>query len=710
MQLVIAEKPSVAQSIARVIGAKYKRFGHLEGNGYLVSWCIGHLVELAAPEDYDEKYKTWQRADLPILPEAWKYQVSPGTSKQFRILKSLMEREDVTSIVCATDAGREGELIFRLVYQQCGCRKPVERLWISSMEDAAIREGFRNLKPSAEYDNLYAAALCRERADWMVGINATRLFSCLYGTTLAVGRVMTPTLGMAVTREDEIRKFIPEAFYTVELKLPGFTALGERMKEKAEAEENAAACLKEGCASVTAFERKERTERAPALYDLTTLQRDANRLLGYTAQKTLDCAQKLYEKKLITYPRTDSRYLTDDMAPALPGWIAGTGRVFGLTNPFSEMDGAEVQKRITQVIDSRKVSDHHAIIPTKSFAEADLKGLSMEGVNILTLISCRFLAAVAEPYRYAETRVRLLCGGQEFSAKGELEVHAGWKAIERHFYPALQGTKEKEEPKALPALSVGQILAVREPKVKEGQTTPPKRFTEDTLLMMMEKAGADGNEESSLTTTHGLGTPATRAGIIEKLVSKGLIERKGDRKKKYLVPTERGKVLISVMPEILCSPALTADWEEKLSLIERGAYAPAAFMTEIEAMVSNLVKTSNAEKGAKGLMAGTKEVGKCPHCGAPVVERPKSWTCTNDGCRFAIWKENSYFTKIGKKLTGQMVEKLLRDGRIRLKDCRSRKTGKSYNAELLLGTEEDGRAAFSMEFEKGGRNERKKRT
>ena len=779
MQLVIAEKPSVAQSIARVIGAKFKRFGHLEGNGYLVSWCIGHLVELAAPEDYDEKYRTWQRADLPILPEAWKYQVSPGTSKQFRILKSLMEREDVTSIVCATDAGREGELIFRLVYQQCGCRKPVERLWISSMEDAAIREGFRNLKPSSEYDNLYAAALCRERADWMVGINATRLFSCLYGTTLAVGRVMTPTLGIAVAREDEIRKFRPDDFYTVELQLPGFTAAGERMKERTEADDNAAACMKDPGATVTAFERKERTERPPALYDLTTLQRDANRIFGYTAQKTLDCAQKLYEKKLITYPRTDSRYLTEDMAPALPGWIAGVARVFCLTDPFLEMDGAEVQKRISQVINNRKVSDHHAIIPTRSFAEADLKGLSMEGINILTLISCRLLVAIGEPYRYAETRVKLLCGGREFSAKGELEVHAGWKAIERYFRPALYGTEEKEDPKVLPSLTVGQVLAVQgeevreEPQVlpsltvgqvltvkgaevKEGQTTPPKRFTEDTLLMSMEQAGKQrgrtnlfhGSEKQEVMSSpfhtdavhadsagkgdgsfsqawekdpspfppppslsHGLGTPATRAGIIEKLVSKGLMVRKGDKKTKYLVPTERGKALISVMPEVLRSPALTADWEEKLSLIERGAYAPEAFMAEIQEMVSTLVRTSEAQKGAKGLMAGKKEVGKCPHCGAPVVERQKGWTCTGDECRFAIWKENSYFTKIGKKVTGQMVEKLLRDGRIRLKDCSSRKTGKSYNAELLLGTEEDGRAAFSMEFEKGGgRNERKKRT
>ena len=710
MKLVIAEKPSVAQSIARIIGAAGRKDGYLEGNGYLVSWCVGHLVELSAPETYDERYSKWRLEDLPILPESWLYQVSSGTKKQFGILKELMKRPDVESLVCATDAGREGELIFRLVYNQCHCKKPFERLWISSMEDAAIREGFRELKPGTAYDNLYAAALCRERADWIVGMNATRLFSCLYGTTLAVGRVMTPTLGMAVMREAEIQAFKPEIFYEVELQFSGISAKGDRIKEGSEAENAAHACRDEGKAKVVSSVRKEKTEKPPALYDLTSLQRDANRILGFTAQQTLDYTQSLYEKKLVTYPRTDSRYLTDDMAPALPEWLTKTAHAFGLTDFYMDPYNEVQKNQISQVINNKKVSDHHAIIPTKTCADTDLSGLPSGEMRILMLIACRFLAAVSEPHRYAETRLTLSCGGREYTSKGKDVLYEGWKRIERHFRPAVKDGKDGNALQSLPeGIREGMTLPVQKAEVKEGKTTPPKRFTEDTMLSLMESAGA--KEIPAEAERKGLGTPATRAATIEKLVQKGFLTRRGDKKTKYLVPTDRGISLITVMPELIQSPTLTADWEQKLLQIERGEYDPSAFMQEIEDMISTLVKTYEVVKGADVLMNGKKVMGACPHCGAEVMERQKGWFCSNRECRFVLWKDNRYFTKIGKHLTGQMVEKLLRDGRIRLKDCKSQKTGKTYNADLLLSTEDDGRAVFSMEFEKGGgRNERKKRT
>ncbi len=709
MKLVIAEKPSVAQSIARVIGARERKDGYLEGNGYLVSWCIGHLVELSAPEHYDESYSKWRLSDLPILPEKWHYEVSLGTRKQFNILKSLMEQPDVVSLVCATDAGREGELIFRLVYSQCRCKKPFERLWISSMEDAAIQEGFRNLKPGTAFDNLYEAALCRERADWIVGMNATRLFSCLYGTTLAVGRVMTPTLGLAVMREAEIRAFKPETFYEVELHFSGISAKSERIKNQPEAEELLKSCLSESHIQVLSAEHREKNEKPPALYDLTSLQRDANRILGFTAQQTLDYTQSLYEKKLVTYPRTDSRYLTDDMATVLPEWLNGTANAFGITGFCMNLDNRDQQRQIAQVINSSKVSDHHAIIPTRTCAEADLTELPSGEMQILRLIACRFLAAVGEPHRYAEMKITLSCGGQTFTAKGREEIFEGWRQIEKHFRQASKKPMDEKEAQILPVVSEGQEVPIENAQIKEGQTSPPKRFTEDTMLSSMESAGAKDMPEDA--ERKGLGTPATRAATIEKLVQKGFIERRGDKKTKYLVPTDRGISLITVIPEIIQSPSLTADWEQRLLLIERGQYDPEAFMREIEEMISSLISTYEVVKGADVLMAGKKVMGTCPHCGAEVIERQKGWFCSNRQCRFVLWKDNGYFTKIGKRLTGQMVERLLRDRRIRLKDCRSRKTGKTYNADLLLFTEDDGRAVFSMEFDRGGgRHERKKPT
>ena len=687
-RLVISEKPSVAMSYAKVLGATSRKDGYLEGNGYLVSWCVGHLVELAPPNIYDAKYVKWSIADLPILPQKWQYLVSASTKKQFGILKDLMNRPDVDSIVCATDAGREGELIFRLVYQQAGCKKPFSRLWLSSMEENAIREGFAHLKPSTEYDALYNAALCRERADWMVGINASRLFSCLYGQPLAVGRVMTPVLAMTVVREAAIAAFVPEKFYTVALTLAdGGTASSKRFAQKAEAELLLSKCRKEWRVTVQKMERKEKSESPPPLYDLTALQRDANRLLGFTAQQTLDYAQSLYEKRLITYPRTDSRFLTEDMAASLPGLVTDVGEAFAVEEPFSI--------HVQQVIDGSKVTDHHALLPTKSMAKADLAALPAGERNVLRLIAARLLCAVGEPHRYAETALTTECAGEEFIAKGKEILDEGWKAVERKVLADI--LNRKQEFTTLPAMEESEC-AILNAGLKEGQTTPPKHFTEDTLLHLMETASVDSMPEG--VERQGIGTPATRAATIEKLVQKGFLERKGDKKTKALLPTDKGKALITVMPEEIQSAEMTADWETKLLRIERGEMEPNEFMTEINTMITALVKNTEAMKGANVLMKN-KIVGICPNCGANVIEREKGWFCENRECRFVLWKDNAFFKRLGKRLDSHVADKLLRDGRVRLKDCRSAK-GKTYNATVLLSTENDGRSKFSLEFE-GGR-------
>lgn len=687
LKLVVCEKPSVAQSISKVLGATKRGDGFLEGGGYIVSWCVGHLVELAQPESYEERYAKWRKEDLPILPHSWKYQVTAATKKQFSILKKLMLRPDVESLVCATDAGREGELIFRLVYHQCGCKKPFERLWISSMEDTAIREGFANLKPGTEYDALYEAALCRERADWIVGINATRLFSCLYGVTLNVGRVMTPTLGMVVLREAAISAFMPEPFYTVQITVNDFAVSSDRFKGKTDAESCRKACLEAGMATVRKVERREKSEKPPALYDLTTLQREANRLFGFTAQQTLDYTQSLYEKKLVTYPRTDSRYLTEDMAASLPGLAENSALAFGVQS--------SAVVHASAVINGKKVTDHHALLPTASMAKADLAALPAGEQSVLRMIVARLLAAVSEPHRYAETAVELSCAGTVFSAKGKEILDDGWKAMERQLLP-----KEEKAAKMLPPLVEGETLPIEKTEIKEGKTSPPKHFTEDLLLQAMEAASADDFPEDA--ERKGIGTPATRAAIIEKLVLKGFLERKGSGKVKTLIPTEKGKALITVTPEQLQSPAMTADWEEKLSEVEHGEYVPETFMDEISGMIMELVNNYEIVKGAKVLMPGTTVIGTCPHCGAEVIERQKGWFCSNRECRFILWKDNAYFKKIGKRLTAQMAERLVRDGRIRVKDCKSQKTGKTYNASVLLTTEADGRPKFQLEFESGG--------
>ena len=579
-RLVITEKPSVASAIAKVIGAKERKDGYFQGGGYLVSWCVGHLVELAMPQAYDEKYGKWRKEDLPILPKKWKYQIYQSTKKQFQTLKSLMARKDVTELCCATDAGREGELIFRLVYHQAGCRKPFRRLWISSMEDSAIREGFQNLKPSSEYDALYNAALCRERADWIIGINASRLYSCLYDSTLNVGRVVTPTLAMLVEREEAIKAFVPELFYTVQLQADAIRASSKRFSDKADAEVLAAKCREDHQVRVDSIETKEKTEKPPLLYDLTSLQRDANKVLGFSAQQTLDTLQSLYEKKLVTYPRTDSRFLTEDMAPSLPELVYQAAAALDYAG--------DVPVNAGQVINNAKVTDHHAVIPTRELNSARIAELPKAESEILKLVAVRFMAAAGDPCRYEETAVKLSCAGETFTVKGKTILNPGWKEIVEHFYPA----KEKDA-EALPRVQEGMIIPLAKAEVKDGKTKPPQHFTEGSLLHAMETAGAEDIPDDA--ERKGLGTPATRAGIIEKLIQRGFAVRSGDKKTKILLPTEKGVSLAAVVPEKLKSPMMTAEWEQKLLQMEQQSYDSACFMEEISAFVRELVDTAEVD-------------------------------------------------------------------------------------------------------------------
>ena len=597
----------------------------------------------------------------------------------------------VTSENYPADAGREGELIFRLVYQQAGCKKPFSRLWLSSMEENAIREGFAHLKPSTEYDALYNAALCREHADWMVGINASRLFSCLYGQPLAVGRVMTPVLAMTVVREAAIAAFVPEKFYTVDLELTsGCTASSRRIPEKSVAENLLEACRREMVATIQRITRKEKSENPPPLYDLTTLQRDANRLLGYSAQQTLDYVQSLYEKKLTTYPRTDSCYITDDDEEMLEELTEELESFLDIT----PADVDEAVPRTRRTVNREKVTDHHAILPTRSMLQADLDALPKGEQNVLKLIIARTLMAVSKPFRYLETLLTTECAGEEFAAKGKEILEEGWKAVERKVLADI--LDRKQELTALPNVAENEC-GILNAELKEGQTSPPKHFTEDTLLHAMETASADSMPEG--VERQGIGTPATRAATIEKLVQKGFLERKGNKKTKVLLPTDKGKALITVMPEEIQSPEMTVDWETKLLRIERSEMEPSKFMTEINTMITELVKNTEMKKGVNALMKN-KIIGICPNCGANVVEREKGWFCENRECRFVLWKDNAFFKRLGKRLDAHVADKLLRDGRVRLKDCKSAK-GKTYNATVLLSCEADGRSKFSLEFEGG---------
>lgn len=701
-RLVVCEKPSVAQAVAKVIGAGKRGDGYLEGGGFLVSWCVGHLVGLAAADAYDARYSRWAGEDLPILPREWRYTVFPATRKQFDILKSLMERPDVSEIIEATDAGREGELIFRLVYGMAGCRKPFKRLWISSMEDSAIRAGFENLREGADYDSLYEAALCRAKADWLVGINGTRLFTTLYGgKTLNIGRVMTPTLALLAEREAEIAGFQKEKYHEVELDCGSFRAAGRRFKSKTDAEKLRKSCLGKP-AEVLSAERQEKTEKPPKLYDLTTLQREANRAYGYTAQQTLDYLQSLYEKKLATYPRTDSRYLTEDMEEGLAGLCGTVAEAFSFGSAFSGEVAAP------QVIDSSKVNDHHAILPTKEVSGHSMESLPTGEKKILAMVTARLLCAVSpHKYVYEDTEVRLHCMGEDFFVKGRREVSEGWKKAERAFLKSMkvetdsEGRQEKEDV-SLPELSVGQSLTVEGAAVKSGITSPKKSYTEDTLLSAMENAGAEDFKEAGETERKGIGTPATRAGIIEKLVKGGFVERRG----RQLVPTPQGMELIKVLPDTIKSAKLTAEWEAALKEVERGERAPEKFLEGIAGMVRGMVedcRKAGVQK-ASALSAPVKEViGKCPRCGKPVYEGKKGFYCSGyqDAlpCGFNLWKENPYFKSKRKELTKAVAAALLKDGRVKMKGLYSEKKNILYDATIVMEDTGGKYVNFKLEFE-----------
>ena len=674
-QLVIAEKPSVARSIAGVIGADKKQDGYMEGNGYMVSWCIGHLVSLADAGTYDERFKKWRYDDLPILPQEWQYIIPDDKKKQFDTLRSLMERPDVTGLVCATDAGREGELIFRFVYRMAGCKKPFQRLWISSMEDAAIKDGFAHLKPGTDYDNLYQSALCRAQADWLVGINATRLFSILYHKTLTVGRVQTPTLKMLVDREAKISSFQKEKYHIVQIAAGGMEAASERMGNADDAKALKAACetAQAVCVSVT---REEKTEQPPRLYDLTTLQREANRLFGFTAKQTLDYAQSLYEKRFLTYPRTDSNYLTEDMAQTATDLVAALLPVL----PF--MQGAELTPEIGRVINSAKVSDHHAIIPTAAFAGNGFDGLPESEKKLMSLVCCKLLCAVAAPQEYETVTAVFDCGGKPFTDKGKTILIAGWKDIDARFRAVLKAKPDEDsaEDAALPELAEGQIFETVTASVSEHYTTPPKPYTEDSLLSAMENAGKEDMPEDA--ERQGLGTPATRAAMIEKLLSAGFVERKG----KSLVPTKDGINLAVILPDMLKSPLLTAEWESRLTEIAKGSDDPQSFMQGIEDMTRELVKQySHITEDGKKLFAPEKEaVGICPRCKSPVYEGKKNFYCSDRSCRFVMWKNDKFFESRRTVFSKKIAAALLKDGKAKVKGLYSERTGKTYDGTVLL--------------------------
>ena len=683
-------------SLSKVLGARSRNDGYVEGNGWLVSWCVGHLVELAPADAYDPRYSKWAYDDLPIVPNPWQFQVLPDTRKQFNILRQLMGREDVDTVVCATDAGREGELIFRLTYNLCKCTKPIKRLWISSMEESAIRKGFNDLADGQKYDNLYAAALCRAKADWLIGINGTRLFTTLYkGKTLNVGRVLTPTLTLLAEREAAIEHFKKEKFYTVELDAQGLRAASGKFNSKTDAEKLRSACLGK-TAVVQSIAKKDKTERPPKLYDLTTLQREANRLFDYTAQQALDYLQSLYEKRLATYPRTDSRYLTEDMAeglPALCSTVAGA---------LSFMEGQPLPVNAAQVVDSSKVTDHHAVIPTAEIASADLAALPTGERNILYLIAIRLLCAVGEPHIYAETAVTLECGGVSFAAKGRTMTAAGWKGLERAFLSTLKQKPKQEEPApALPVLSEGQRLEGADALLKQGTTSPPARFTEDTLLSAMEHASAEDFAALESVERTGLGTPATRAATIEKLVKSGFVERK----KKQLLPTEKGLALSWAMPDQLKSAKLTAEWEDRLGAVERGELAPEDFMAGITAMLTGLVRSYRNVAVAPSPLSdsGRAGIGKCPRCGKNVVEGKKSFYCEGyhdtPSCGFALWKNDRFFTGKRKELTKKIAASLLKNGRVAVTGLFSEKKGVFYDATIVLDDDGGKFVRFKLEFD-----------
>ncbi len=679
MQLVIAEKPSVAASIAAALGVKEKKDGYIEGGGYLISWCVGHLVELAEAAAYGEQFKKWSYETLPILPEEWQYNVAADKGKQFATLKELMHRADVSEVVNACDAGREGELIFRFVYEVAGCNKPMRRLWISSMEDSAIKAGFADLKDGRDYDALYASALCRAKADWIIGINATRLFSCLYNKTLNVGRVQTPTLKMLVDRGEAISHFKKEKYYHVRLGFSGAEAASERISDKKKADGLKAACeaAQAVCVSLT---KERKTAAPPKLFDLTSLQREANKIYGYTAKQTLDLAQTLYEKRLLTYPRTDSAFLTDDMEDT----AAKTVTMLSEKLPF--MEGAEFTPDVSRTLDSSKVSDHHAIIPTMELAKTDLAALPESERNILTLAGARLIFAAAEPHIFEAVTAVFSCADTEFMARGKTVLAGGWKDLERRYRATLKGKPDPEDADSdgentLPELAEGQTFENPTAKVTEHFTTPPKPHNEATLLSAMERAGNEDTDPDA--ERRGLGTPATRAAVIEKLVKSGFAERKG----KQLIPTQNGAALVSILPDMLTSPQLTAEWENNLTQIAKGAADVGDFMQRIEAMARELVKENATADKDKAAFTGGEEkpsIGKCPRCGCPVHEGRKNFYCSNRDCAFTMWKNDRFFEERKATFTPKIAAALLKSGKANVKGLYSPKTGKTYDGTVVL--------------------------
>ena len=675
-KLVICEKPSVAKSIASALGVTSRADGYFEGGGWLISWCIGHLVGLADAAAYDDRYKKWRYEDLPILPAPFHYVVSEEKADQFHILRSLMERPDVTELVNACDAGREGELIFRLVYEAAGCSKPFSRLWISSMEDAAIREGFADLHPGADYDPLYQSALCRQKADWLIGINASRLFSVLYHRTLNIGRVQTPTLAMLADRDSKIVLFRKEKYHYVRLALEGAEAVSDRIVSPEDAQAIRDACDGQRAVCVSLV-REKKTENPPKLYDLTTLQREANRVFGYTAKQTLDYAQSLYEKKLLTYPRTDSQYLTDDMQPTAESIVSG------LWPLLSFAAGLDIAPQFGRVLNSKKVFDHHAIIPTMEFVQKGFDGLTEGEKKLLSLVCCKLLCAVAAPHVYEAVTATFTCAGNEFTAKGKTILTPGWKEIERRFKASFKTDADEDAPelaRELPEITEGQTFDPVEASITEHFTTPPKPYTEDMLLSAMERAGAEDMPEDA--ERQGLGTPATRASILEKLVQMGFVERKG----KQLLPTKDGHNLVCVLPDVLTSPQLTAEWETKLTAIAKGEADPEGFMAGIEEMTRGLIsRYSQISEDAQKLFQTERVViGKCPRCGEAVYEGKKNYYCGNRACQFVMWKNDRFFEERGKTFTSKIAAALLKDGKAKVKGLRSMKTGKTYDGTVLL--------------------------
>ena len=686
MRLVIAEKPSVAQSIGAVLGANSRKDGYMEGSGYIVTWCVGHLLELAPAHLYDEKHTRWQYKDLPILPQDWKYIISKGKEKQMKIIGQLMKRAEVKEIIAATDSGREGELIFRLVYEKLRCKKPIKRLWISSMEESAIAKGFENLRNGTDYELLYQSALCRAKADWIVGINATRLFSVLYGQTLNVGRVMTPTLAMIVERQVNISEFKAEPFYIVELHCGDFILSSEKIKDKEIAETLCKSCDGQSIA-IEKVEEKEKTEKPPKLYDLTTLQREANRQLDFTANQTLEYIQSLYEKKLVTYPRTDSRYLTEDMKDSIPALVNINAGIF-----LSQDTNLPIN--IEQVIDNSKVSDHHGIITTMGIENYDIHSLPFGEKEILKIVAIGLISAVGDNHHYAEAIITANCNETIFTVKGKTILEDGFKSVENLYLKNKKKQAKDDKDKVLPAISQGEVFTAKA-SIKEGKTSPPKHYTDDTLLSAM------GNANNALEDMgrKGIGTPATRAGILEKLIKTGFAERKGDKKAKHFIPTHKGISLITILPEIIQSPILTAEWEEKLKQIEQGGLSPDEFLQEINEMIESLVRTYEVIKGTDNLFPSNKEgIGKCPRCGGNVVENRKGFCCGNKDCGFALWKENKFFTMKKKTLTKEIAIKLLKEGRVKLTGCYSGKTGKTYDAIVILDDNGGKYINFKIEF------------